>query len=68
MDITHLSGRQRQSLGEMIPFVVLATLAVVCRFLSRKVKRAPIGADDHMIVVGLLFVYATFADAVVRKS
>ena len=47
--------------------MILATLAVICRFLSRRVKGASIGADDWMIVVGLIFTYATFADSVVRK-
>lgn len=62
-----LQGRQQRALGEMIAFVVLATLAVVCRFVSRKLKRAAIGADDYMVIVGLVFTWATFGDSVVRE-
>ena len=62
-----LQGRQQRALGEMIPFVVLATLAVICRFLSRRLKKTAIGADDLMVIVGLIFTFATFADSVVRE-
>ena len=68
MNGIHLQNRQNESLAQMIPFIVIATLAVVCRFLSRKVKRTPIGADDHMIVIGLFLTWAIFVDAVIRKS
>ena len=60
-------NRQGDSLGQMIPFVVLATLAVLCRFLARKVKKTSIGADDYMIVIGLILTWATFADSIFRE-
>ena len=63
-----MDSRQWVAMREMIPFIVLATLAVLCRFLARRVKNASIGADDYMIVVGLILTYATFADSVVRES
>ena len=62
-----LQGRQLRALREMIPFVILATLAVICRFLSRRIKRATVGPDDYMIIVGLVFTWAAFADCVVRE-
>lgn len=67
VDSNALGTRQQSALWEMISFVILASLAVICRFVSRKLKRAEIGADDYMIVVGLMFTWATFADSVVRK-
>lgn len=49
-----LTSHQLEAVGERIPSVILATLAVICRFLSRKLKKAAIGADDYMVVVGLV--------------
>ena len=34
--------------------LVAAFVAVFLRFLSRKLSKAPLGADDWMIVVGLV--------------
>lgn len=53
-----LTSHQLGAVGKMIPFVVLATLAVICRFLSRKLRKAAIGADDYMVVVGLICTWA----------
>ena len=64
---SQLQSRQIAALGLMIPFVLLAILAVICRFLSRRLKRAAIGADDYVIIVGLILTLATFADSVVRE-
>ena len=55
-------NRQHEMLRDMIPFVILANLAVVGRFVSRRLRRASIGADDYMIVLGL--VGSTFDEAV----
>ena len=37
-----------------IVFLGLATLAVICRFVSRKIKRVRLAADDYMIIVALV--------------
>lgn len=62
-----LQSRQVAALGVMIAFVLLAILAVICRFISRRLKRAAIGADDYAIIAGLVLTLATFADSVVRE-
>ena len=46
--------RQPEMLRLQIPFVILASLAVPLRFLSRRFRKAPLGADDWMIVVSLV--------------
>ena len=67
MEFLHFNSRQKAALAEMIVFVILALIAVILRFASRRLKRAGDGADDYMIVVGLFFTLATFADAVIRE-
>lgn len=47
-------NRQPEMLRDMIPFVILANLAVIGRFTSRRMTRAAIGADDYMILLGLV--------------
>ncbi|KAI4161212.1 MAG: hypothetical protein LQ342_005108 [Letrouitia transgressa] len=56
-DVDLNESRQPEMLREMIPFVVLACVAVAMRFSVRKWFRIPYGADDYMIVAGLA-VYA----------
>ncbi|KAL9608354.1 MAG: hypothetical protein Q9167_006810 [Letrouitia subvulpina] len=56
-DVDLNESRQPEMLREMIPFAVLACVAVVMRFSVRKWFRIPYGADDYMIVAGLA-VYA----------
>ena len=47
-------SRQPQMLRETIPFIILATLTVVGRFLSRRCRQAPLGADDLAILLALV--------------
>ena len=68
MGSSHLDGRQQRALAQMVPFIILATLAVFCRFFARRLARAQIGADDYTIVVGLAFAYGSFICAVCGKS
>ena len=35
-------------------FLALATLAVIFRFVSRRMKRVGLAADDYMIIVALV--------------
>lgn len=67
MHDTPLDGRQHSALAQMIPLVILATLAVIGRFSSRRLMRAQIGADDYTIIVGLVLTYGTFVNAICRK-
>ena len=39
----------------MISFLALAVLFVAARFWSRRYRKAPIGPDDYMIVVALVY-------------
>ena len=45
---------QPRMLRETIPFIVLATLAVIGRFISTKFRKASFGPDDYMITVALV--------------
>ena len=39
---------------ETIPFIILATLAVVARGFSRRYRKAAFGADDYMALLALV--------------
>jgi len=45
---------QPQMLKETIPFIILATFAVVGRYFSRRVRQASFGADDYMVLLALV--------------
>ena len=45
---------QKQTLGIIIPFAVLALLAVVARFWARRVQKLRYELDDHLSVVSLV--------------
>lgn len=46
--------RRPEGLAWNTTFVVLATIAVLLRFASRKVAKAPYKSDDYMTVFGLV--------------
>ena|SRR2546429_2468492 len=46
-----------------ILFTVLATVAVVARLLTRRVLRITLGADDWLIILGLIAYYGYTTDA-----
>ena len=52
MDITE--NHQGDLLKQTIPLVVLATLAVVGRLISRRLCKTTYGADDYTIVLALV--------------
>ena len=41
-------------LAVTVVFLTLATLAVIFRFVSRRIKRVKLAADDYMIIVALV--------------
>lgn len=45
---------QPQMLRQTIPFIVLATLAVLGRYCSRKLRQAALGLDDLVILFALV--------------
>ena len=50
-----MNGDQRPTiLGLSIAFPVISILAVLCRFESRRIKRAGLGADDWTILAALV--------------
>ncbi|KAL9634623.1 MAG: hypothetical protein Q9164_003982 [Protoblastenia rupestris] len=49
--------RARATVAVSVIFVVLATLAVIARFWSRRLKRTKPALDDWLIIAGLVFYY-----------
>ncbi len=47
-------SRQPEILKKTIPFMVLATLAVIGRYFSRKFRKASFGADDYFSMASLV--------------
>ena len=57
--LSYRSTNEPQSLKpriwvEPLPFFVLAILAVIGRYASRRIRRAVLGADDYMCLVALV--------------
>lgn len=42
------ASRQPGLLNDTIPFIVLATLAVIGRYISTRIRPASFGAEDHV--------------------
>lgn len=47
-------SRQPEILKKTIPFMVLATLAVIARCFSRRFREASLDADDYFSMVSLV--------------
>ena len=54
------ANRQGVALRATIPFIVLAHIAVVCRFVSRKVQSSRYEFDDYIIVAALIAAMGCF--------
>ena len=54
------ANRQGVTLKATIPFVIIAVIAVISRFVSRKIQATRYEFDDYMIVVGLVFTLGCF--------
>lgn len=52
MDIQ--ANLQPDMLKETIPFIILATLAVVARGFARRYRKAVFGADDYTTLLALV--------------
>lgn len=48
------ANMESDMLKETIPFVILATLAVVARGFSRRYRKAVFGADDFTVLLALV--------------
>ena len=51
---------QPDMLKQSVPFIILATLAVVARGFSRRYRKAAFGADDYTIVLALVSFWTLF--------
>ncbi|CAO1604327.1 hypothetical protein XANCAGTX0491_007886 [Xanthoria calcicola] len=64
--MVEISGDQRPTiLGLSIAFPIIATLAVALRFQARRIKRAPLGADDWTILAALVLTLGVTFDILV---
>ena len=45
--------QQQQMLGPIIAGTILAMLAVIARFVSRRLKKRPFALHDYLIVIGM---------------
>lgn len=48
------ANQQGVTLKATIPFAIIAVIAVICRFISRKIQSSRYEFDDWMAVVGLI--------------
>ena len=55
------ASQQSTTLAATIPFAIIAVIAVVCRFVSRKIQSSRYEFDDHIIVVSLICTLGCFA-------
>lgn len=59
-DVNLEASQQGVTLKATIPFAIIAVIAVICRFVSRKIQVTRYEFDDYMIVVGLVFTLGCF--------
>ena len=48
------ASRQGELLSETIPFIVIATLAVIARYFSVRLRPASLGAEDYVCCLALV--------------
>ncbi len=48
------ASRQGELLSETVPFIVLATLAVIARYFSIRLRPASLGAEDYVCFLALV--------------
>ena len=54
------ANQQGTTLGATIPFIIIAVIAVICRFVSRTIQSSRYDFDDYIIVVGLICTLGCF--------
>ena len=54
------ANHQGSTLKATIPFAIIAVIAVVCRFVSRRLQASRYEFDDYMIVVALICTLGCF--------
>ena len=58
--------RARNTVAICVVFAFLATVAVIARFLSRRLKRTKPALNDWLIIAGLLFYYASAIQTILQ--
>lgn len=58
--------RARATVAVCVVFTVLATLAVVARFWSRRLKHVKPALNDWLIIAGLFFYYLSVIDTILQ--
>ncbi|KAL8824775.1 MAG: hypothetical protein Q9191_004828 [Dirinaria sp. TL-2023a] len=53
-------SQQQATLGATIPFAILAVIAVICRFVARRIQKLRFEFDDYAILVGLVCTLGCF--------
>ena len=53
-------SQQDVTLKATIPFAVLAVIAVICRFISRRIQKLRFEFDDYMSLAALIFTLGCF--------
>ena len=52
----------------VVPVAVLATITVVCRLYSRRLKRQQVAAHDYLIIGGLILVWGCAAITILSTN
>lgn len=60
--------RARATVAVCIVFMVLATVAVIARFWSRRLKGMKPALDDWLVVAGLIFYYSSAIQTILQVS
>ena len=55
------ASQQHVTLRATIPFMVLAVIAVICRFIARRIQNLRLEFDDYMSLAGLIFTLGCFS-------
>lgn len=62
------TARARATVAVCVVFMALATVAVVARFWSRRVKGMTPALDDWLIVAGLIFYYSSAIQTILQVN
>lgn len=60
--------RARATVAVSVVFMVLATLAVIARFYSRRLKDTKPALDDWLIIAGLVFFYLSAIGTILQVT
>ncbi len=60
-DVDLRASQHHVTLKATIPFAVLAVIAVICRFISRRIQKLRFEFDDYMSLAGLVFTWMLYS-------